>query len=29
VDIAENLDANQILTVQEGKGLVGRQPFQR
>jgi hypothetical protein len=29
VDTAENLDANQILTVEEGKGLIGRQSFKR
>jgi len=28
VDTADNLAANQILTVQEGKGVVGRQPFE-
>jgi len=28
LDIANNLAANQILTVQEGKGVVGRQPFE-
>ena len=28
VDTADNLAANQILTVQEGKGVIGRKPFE-
>ena len=29
VDILENLEANQIVTVKEGEGVVGREPFAR
>jgi len=29
VDTVENINANQILTVQEGKGVIGGQPFER
>ena len=29
LDTVENINANQILTVQEGKGVIGGQPFER